>query len=198
MTIFLRCVEEGSRLRVRIITPGYLSDANCQFPRALRRPLRYFSVPGDAITLVQGSGGSFYYRVAKSSITVRDDEPSMREIVEGLNAEQYHHNHHDESMAAATSDRATRKRSRASKASTPSKASRNTIDQKPQKPDKVFDDPDEPDCVICLGEVKAVILVPCGHYCLCSACAGTLCSTTKKCPMCRTGIQNTCLPSQVG
>ena len=38
----LKCIKEGSKLRVRILSPGYLANANCQFPRDIRiEGLRY-------------------------------------------------------------------------------------------------------------------------------------------------------------
>ena len=43
--VYLECVREKSKLRVRIISPGYYSDANCQFPRAIRVEGRKYSVP---------------------------------------------------------------------------------------------------------------------------------------------------------
>lgn len=36
MECILKCVKEGSKLRIKIISDGYLNSANCQFPRALR------------------------------------------------------------------------------------------------------------------------------------------------------------------
>lgn len=43
----------------------------------------------------------------------------------------------------------------------------------------------ERDCVICLCNPKDTVLVPCGHFCVCSSCAANVPS----CPMCRTVIQ---------
>lgn len=44
---------------------------------------------------------------------------------------------------------------------------------------------DDSECVICLSAPKDTVLVPCGHYCVCSSCAANVPS----CPMCRTVIQ---------
>lgn len=41
------------------------------------------------------------------------------------------------------------------------------------------------DCVVCLCVAKDTVLVPCGHFCVCSSCAANL----PNCPMCRTVIQ---------
>jgi hypothetical protein len=64
------CVREGGKLRVRITSPGYYADANCQFPRAIRAPGATFTAPADAVTLAAGPQGRYYYRVTPSAITV--------------------------------------------------------------------------------------------------------------------------------
>jgi len=45
---------------------------------------------------------------------------------------------------------------------------------------------DENSCIICLENERCVALIPCGHLCLCRECSGT----QKKCPVCRTPIQD--------
>jgi hypothetical protein len=40
-------------------------------------------------------------------------------------------------------------------------------------------------CVVCLCEEKDTVLVPCGHYCLCSSCSGSV----QMCPICRCQIR---------
>lgn len=62
-TVRLRCVSEGSRLRVKIISPGYYASANCQFPRDLRSENSEYEVPVSAVTLAQGPAGKYFYRV---------------------------------------------------------------------------------------------------------------------------------------
>lgn len=47
---------------------------------------------------------------------------------------------------------------------------------------------DEDECVACLDERAGVCLIPCGHVCLCAACAAAL-SEPRTCPMCRTPIE---------
>jgi hypothetical protein len=56
----LECVKVGGKLRVRILTYGYLRDANCQFPRDLRVEGRLFRVKPSAITLITSAGKWFY------------------------------------------------------------------------------------------------------------------------------------------
>jgi len=65
----LQCVKQGSKLRVRIISPGYNPTANCQFPRAIRVENAQYLAPASAITFSEGAGSKFFYRVAKSQIT---------------------------------------------------------------------------------------------------------------------------------
>lgn len=62
--VYLKCIKEKSKLRVKIVSPGYFSDSNCQFPRDLRVDGRIFSVPSSAISLTSGPRGKFFYRVA--------------------------------------------------------------------------------------------------------------------------------------
>ena len=65
----LVCVKEGGRLRVKIISPGYNNNANCQFPRAIRAEGKKFKVPESAITVAGNAGRGFFYRVAKTNIS---------------------------------------------------------------------------------------------------------------------------------
>jgi len=65
----LQCVKQGSKLRVRIISPGYNPNANCQFPRAIRVEHAQYLAPASAVTFSEGAGQKFFYRVAKSKIT---------------------------------------------------------------------------------------------------------------------------------
>lgn len=60
--IYLKCVQEGAKLRVKIITPGYYAGANCQFPRNLRVRDRIFSIPPSDVTLIT-TRGKYYYSV---------------------------------------------------------------------------------------------------------------------------------------
>src|SRR5690349_13338599 len=134
--VYLKCIKEGSRLRVRITSNGYLQRANCQFPRALRMENRTFSVDPANVTLSRGTSGSFFYRVRKP-ITIIEDPPVTVERVYDL----------------------------------------------------------DPDCVICLEEPKTMIMVPCGHYCLCTECSTKL--KTSTCPICRSHVNTMITPEQI-
>jgi hypothetical protein len=41
-------------------------------------------------------------------------------------------------------------------------------------------------CVICLEKEKCILLLPCGHLCLCESCSGN--SSLRDCPICRKRI----------
>ena len=62
----LRCVSEGKRLRVRILSSGYSPHANCRFPRNIRVEGKEWEVPASAVKL-QGKG-TFYYTVSTKEL----------------------------------------------------------------------------------------------------------------------------------
>lgn len=68
----LKCIKQGSKLRVRILTPGYYRDANCQFPKDLRVEGRHFKVTPESINLVTTRGKYFYSIKNRSAIEVFD------------------------------------------------------------------------------------------------------------------------------
>lgn len=137
----LICVKEGSRLRVRITSPGYHNHANCQFPRNLRVEGKRYQAPSSAITFSQG--GTLFYRVKKGEITVLqpNDLAQSNEV----------------STSSSVMDNLT-----------------------------IYDvDETELECVVCMDQNKAVIFIPCGHYCCCDNCSLQLNQT---CPICRSSI----------
>ena len=52
--VIVECVQEGKKVRARVISPGYDPDKNCQFPRAVREAGKRFEV--DMVV----DAGSFY------------------------------------------------------------------------------------------------------------------------------------------
>lgn len=72
--VYLECVKEGSKLRVRIISSGYNSFANCQFPRNIRAEGRKYSVPVEDISFSESPYGKFFYRIKKTNIKILNEE----------------------------------------------------------------------------------------------------------------------------
>jgi hypothetical protein len=66
----LQCIKQGSKLRVRILTPGYYRDANCQFPRDLRVEGRHFKVSPSSISLITSRGKYYYSITSRAAIEV--------------------------------------------------------------------------------------------------------------------------------
>ncbi len=147
MIVQLKCVAEGRRLRVKIISPGYFSDANCQFPRNLRLDGRIYQVDSSSISLVYAASGKYFYRVSGAIEIVSSTDIPV----------------------------------------TPTDA----IGQ--VSVERIFDS-GEPECVVCLEEPKTLVMVPCGHYCLCAGCKSqmsTACGVVNggfKCPLCRNPV----------
>ena len=51
---------------------------------------------------------------------------------------------------------------------------------------------EEVQCVVCMDAPKDCVMVPCGHQCVCEACAQQLTqATTPTCPVCRALIRET-------
>ena len=68
--VILKCIKEGSRLRIKIISRGYHTDANCQFPKDIRLEGRTYSVPSRNIKFTEGPGRKYFYRINKSDIKI--------------------------------------------------------------------------------------------------------------------------------
>ena len=69
----LKCVKQGSKLRVKIISQGYINNANCQFPKDLRIEGRRFKVQSEYIKLITQKGRWFYSIKKKNSIEIIDN-----------------------------------------------------------------------------------------------------------------------------
>ena len=46
-------------------------------------------------------------------------------------------------------------------------------------------------CVVCLEAEKGVLLLPCSHMCMCTACTESIMANSKQCPVCRSAIAAT-------
>lgn len=79
-SVTLKCIKEGSRLRVRITSPGYYHDANCQFPRDIRLVGRSYECPASDVTLAKGPRGKYFYRINKKGIKVLDSEKPSEKV----------------------------------------------------------------------------------------------------------------------
>lgn len=123
--IILQCVKEKSKLRVKIISNGYNNNANCQFPKNIRKEGLKYKVPPEAIKVVQHTG-KFFYHIDKKLIEM---------ITEDINIDQIYKSEN---------------------------------------------------CCICLDEECGMVMVPCGHLCLCGGCS--IQYKDNKCPMCRSSI----------
>lgn len=134
-----QCVKDRGKLRIRIISPGYNKEANCQFPRAIRACGRKYSAPPSAVKLAKGTAGKFFYRVQKKFIQTLDEKVIIK---------------------------------------------------------KVFGDEDC-ECDVCMDKKREVVIVPCGHYCLCGECAKAIEGTTGVCPLCRGDIEMVVTPDMI-
>jgi hypothetical protein len=75
--VYLKCVKEGSKLRIKIISPGFFFEANCQFPKDIRIENRKYSVPLNAISFSEGPNHKFFYRINKANINIITEEPTL-------------------------------------------------------------------------------------------------------------------------
>jgi hypothetical protein len=147
--VYFKCVQEGRKLRVRITSAGYNPNANCQFPRAIRRVGGRYSAPRYCVSFARGPAGKFFYRVKKNGINT-------------LGANEVPEPNSDQKISV----------------------------------DKVFES-DMEECLVCLENEHDVVIVPCGHYCLCAACANTIAGSTGKCPLCRGRIDLVVTKAQI-
>lgn len=76
--VLLECVKEGSKLRVKMKSPGYLINSNCQFPRDLRVAGRKFKVPVVYVKLITQQGKYFYSIKNKNVIEIITDEETQQ------------------------------------------------------------------------------------------------------------------------
>jgi len=165
--VYFRCVGEGSKLRVRITTPGYNHDANCQFPRAIRGPDKHFSAPVSAIKFARGPAGKFFYRVSPKQIEeVLDDERPNEARDLGANRR----NAMREIIAASKVIKV--------------------------KVNKVYED-DSSECIVCFDAEHEVVIVPCGHFCMCGGCAHQVKEISGKCPVCRGNMEQIVTRDQI-
>lgn len=74
--VYLTCVKEKSKLRVKIVSPGYLQSANCMFPKDMREEGRHYKVAPWNVRLIT-TRGKYYYSVL-TGISIVDSLPSAK------------------------------------------------------------------------------------------------------------------------
>jgi hypothetical protein len=52
----------------------------------------------------------------------------------------------------------------------------------------VKEEDEDKECTICLTENKDTLIMPCGHFCICSECGKSLIKAKQTCPVCRGNI----------
>lgn len=102
----LKCIKVGSKLRVRILTPGYFTNANCQFPKDLRVEGRLYDVPVSAVTLVTRNK-NFYSITKKSVIKIVSHIDSLTESFADtkINIKVYEDNASDDCAICMTNEK---------------------------------------------------------------------------------------------
>ena len=167
--VLLKCVKEHNKLRIKIVSPGYVQQANCQFfkallwkirniyqpladkyfPRDIRVDGREYSVPKTDVFMAQ-TKGKFFYRIGKKNIKIIEDILS-KDKYKDLKI------YGEENLTTCSI---------------------------------CFDDIDT------TPEICFVIFVPCGHYVCCDRCAFT-CKEKGCCPMCRAKIEEIITKNQL-
>lgn len=66
----LKCLKVSGKLRVRIVSPGYNHDANCQFPTAIRKEGQEYLVPIEDVSFCERANRKFFYRIGKKNIKI--------------------------------------------------------------------------------------------------------------------------------
>jgi hypothetical protein len=85
MSVTLKCFKENNRLRIKIITPGYIQSANCMFPKNIRVEGQEYTVPVEDIVMAD-TKGKFFYRIKKNNITLKNNLDNL--VVYGGDCEE--------------------------------------------------------------------------------------------------------------
>ena len=76
------CVSERRKLRVKVLTRGYLAEANCQFPRDVRAEGCYYRAPAAQVRLVC-TGNKYFYAVQRAAVEVLGTAKPSAEMMTG-------------------------------------------------------------------------------------------------------------------
>ncbi len=82
--VYFTCVKQGSKIRVRITSKGYIPYANCQFPRDLRQQGKCFRAKTQFVKLVNTRGKYFYSCLKRTAIEEVTLEKETKIIEEKL------------------------------------------------------------------------------------------------------------------
>ena len=104
-TIRLKCIKINGKLRVRILTPGYFTNANCQFPRDLRIEGRLYDVSASAVILVTRNK-NFYSVTKKSAIKiVSGDIDELSDLLHVITINVFEDNASDDCAICMTNEK---------------------------------------------------------------------------------------------
>jgi Zinc finger, C3HC4 type (RING finger) len=80
--VLLKCVKEGSKLRVKMMSSApFVKGANCQFPRAVREEGTYYVVRAEKVKFK----GNFYTAMQNDTIVCQTtDEAEVRRYIGNL------------------------------------------------------------------------------------------------------------------
>lgn len=92
----LRCIKVKSELRVRIISNGYLFNANCQFPRDIRVEGREYLVPIEDVKFSTRNNIKFFYRVMKNIKIVDSSNDNVNSDVKSSAKVKFDHIYTDD------------------------------------------------------------------------------------------------------
>lgn len=78
--VVLKCVKEGNKLRIKIISPGYIQSANCQFPKNIRVENQEYTVPKSNVIMAD-TRGKFFYRIKKTDIKIKEKSIPLSNLI---------------------------------------------------------------------------------------------------------------------
>ena len=76
--VYLQCIKELGKLRIKVISPGYLQSANTQFPKDIRIEGRKYKVLTSDINLIQTRGKYFYSVKKKDKIIIIENPEEIK------------------------------------------------------------------------------------------------------------------------
>ena len=78
--IYLQCVNENGKKRIKVISLGYLHNANTQFPKDIRVIGRKYKILAQDLKLIQTRGKYFYSVLKREKILIVNEESSIIKI----------------------------------------------------------------------------------------------------------------------